>query len=137
MQAVFSVDKGSDVWYLKRVMTKKHYPGIWGPAVSGTVEKDESYFQNIVKETEEEIGILSKDIKEYKKDFNDGKYKHFTMWYKLKIDKDISEFKIQESEVDEIKWIPYNELKKDILKHPEKYLLGLVKKINNNFFKIN
>ena len=47
-----------EVLLARRALTKTHYPGRWGPAVAGTVEEGESYEQNIVKEAEEELGLI-------------------------------------------------------------------------------
>src|SRR3989338_6686941 len=41
----------------KRALTKKNSPGEWGPAVSGTVDKGETYEGNIYREAEEELGL--------------------------------------------------------------------------------
>ena len=41
----------------QRALTKKHHPGKWRPAVSGTIEKNETYDSNIIKESEEELGL--------------------------------------------------------------------------------
>src|SRR3989338_10763955 len=42
----------------QRSFNKKMHPGMWGPAVAGTVEEGETYESNIIKESEEEIGLL-------------------------------------------------------------------------------
>ena len=65
----------------KRAYTKTHHPGKWGPAVAGTVDEGESYEDNMIKEAEEELGLINiKLIKgPYGKSF--GKYNHFTQWF--------------------------------------------------------
>ena len=135
VSALWITNSNKEVLIAKRAMTKKNHPGLWGPAVAGTVEKDETYYQSIVKETEEEIGIKTEDVKEHKKDFTNGKHIHFTMWYILNIDKKIEEFTIQKEEVDEIRWISYEKLKEEVKINPEKYLLSLGQKIKEGFFE--
>src|SRR3989338_4963070 len=46
-----------DILLAQRAFVKKRSPGVWGPAVAGTVEEGETYEQNIIKEAEEEIGL--------------------------------------------------------------------------------
>ena len=52
----------------------------------------------------------------------DNEFHHFTQWYILNIDKNLDEFKIQEDEVEEIKWFSPDELKKELQEHPEEFL---------------
>ena len=90
---------------------KKQDPDKWGPAVAGTVDEGETYEQNIVKEAEEELGLKGIKFEKGPKERVKGKYNYFCQWYILKTDKDISEFKIQEDEVSEIRWWTKKELK--------------------------
>lgn len=105
----------------RRHHTKSKHPGKFGPAVAGTVEKGETYKDNIIKESEEELGI--KDINPIlgPKIKVDNEYHYFIQWYKLKINKKINEFKIQENEVEEIKWFTKKELIKDLNDNPEEF----------------
>ena len=50
-------NKERNILLARRSFNKKHHPGVWGPAVSGTVEEGETYESNIIKEAEEEIGL--------------------------------------------------------------------------------
>ena len=43
----------------KKAKTKINDPGMWGPAVAGTVEENETYEENIIKESKEEINLES------------------------------------------------------------------------------
>lgn len=43
-------DSDGNILLAQRSFKKKHDPGIWGPAVSGTVEEGETYESNIIKE---------------------------------------------------------------------------------------
>lgn len=73
------VDAEWKILLSQRAFTKKHNPGKRWPAVAGTVEKDETYLSNILKEIHEEIGIqvTEKDIIVGKKDYTDKHRKHF------------------------------------------------------------
>ena len=89
----------------KRAKTKKNNPGFWGPGVAGTVNKNETYESNIIKESFEELGLKDISFEKINKEKTNGEHKYFCQWFKTIIDKEISEFKIQTSEVDEIKWV--------------------------------
>lgn len=75
-------------------------------------------FSNIIKEAEEELGLKSIKPKLGPKTKIDN---YFVQWYTLNIYKDISEFKIQENEVEEIKWFSIKEMKKYFYEHPEEF----------------
>jgi len=110
VSALWGTNSKSEVLLAQRSFNKKNHPRIWGPAVAGTNDQGETYESNIIKETYEEIGI--KNIKPVfiKKVMRKGQYNHFTSWYTAKLDKEISEFKIQEDEVAQIKWFSKKEL---------------------------
>src|SRR5579872_5614362 len=69
VSALSIINSHHETLMTQRVLTKKHNPGQWQAAVAGTVEKGESYLENIIKETQEEIGLnISKlDFKPLKK----------------------------------------------------------------------
>ncbi|MAG78684.1 hypothetical protein CL616_04955 [archaeon] len=100
-----------EILLAKRAFTKSHHPGKWGPAAAGTVEKGESYKENIIKEAEEELGLKDINPRIGPKTKSKSKYKHFTQWFFYEVDKEIKEFKIQEEEVAEIKWFSLEEIK--------------------------
>ena len=57
VSALWIQNSKGDILLAQRKLTKKHSPGKWGPAVAGTNDEGESYESNIIKETEEEIGL--------------------------------------------------------------------------------
>lgn len=111
----------------RRHRNKSHYPRKWGVAVSGTVEEGESYYENIIKETQEEIGLENIVPKVGPKTKTDNEYHHFTQWYILNMDKNINEFKIAEDEVEEIGWFTLKELEEQMEKHPEEFIPSMRK----------
>lgn len=115
----------NQVLLAQRGLNKKHDPGKWGPAVAGTVEEGESYEKNIIKETEEELGLKNVKFEKGPKIRWYGKHNYFCQWFILTIDKDISEFKIQKEEVEKISWFDKEELIKEAKNHPEKFLKGI------------
>jgi len=109
----------------RRAYTKTHYPGIWGPAVTGTVDEGESYEQNMVKEAEEELGLKNIKLKKGPYIKINGQYNHFTQWFVLKIDKPVKELKISEEEVVEVKWFSEKELKKELKDNPKEFVKNM------------
>ncbi len=109
-----------DILLARRGWEKKHGAGKWGPAVAGTVEEGETYESNIIKEMDEEIGlknlspILSRKIR-----INNC----FCQGFDIVLDKDASEFKLQEKEVAEVKWFTREQLRKELNEHPENFLV--------------
>lgn len=122
VSALWITNSRGEILLARRHHTKSHHPRKWGPAVAGTVDEGETYEDNIIKEAEEELGI--KNIKPIAglKTKTDNEFHHFTQWYTLNIDKDINEFKIQEDEVEEIKWFSPEELKNQLQEYLEEFL---------------
>ena len=125
VSALWLKNSKGEVLLARRAYTKRHYPGRWGPAVAGTVDEGESYEENIVKEAEEELGLVGADIKEGPKVKISGKYNHFTQWFVGEIDEPVDFFKIQEEEVAEVKWFSVDELKDMIENHPDEVIESL------------
>ena len=106
----------------QRAFTKDHDPGKWGPAVAGTVEEGETYESNIIKEAEEELGIKGVAFKMGPKERIARRYNYFAQWFIAHLDWDIADFKIRKVEVEAVKWISEDDLKKELQSHPESYL---------------
>ncbi len=106
----------------RRALSKSHDPGKWGPAVAGTVEKGESYEQNIYKEAEEELGIQGLKLEKEAKQRIHGKHNFFDQWFAVNLDWDISKFMIQKEEVEEIRWFSKKEILETFEKNPSFFL---------------
>lgn len=124
VSALWLTNSVGEILIAQRKLTKDKDPGKWGPAVAGTVEQGETYEQNIVKETEEEIGItgLSFERGPKKRLFEPRNY--FGQWFKSIIDLPSTEFHIQEAEVEQVAWISPEKLKNEVFNTPEKYVPG-------------
>lgn len=123
----------NEILLARRALSKAHDPGKWGPAVAGTVEEGETYESNILKEAEEELGL--KNIKptlgtKYRRK---SKWNYFGQQFHLLLDKDISEFKVQENEVAEIKWFSKKELQREIQEYPDKFLRSVQEYMKQNY----
>ena len=106
----------------QRKLTKKNDPGKWGPAVAGTNDVGETYESNILKEAKEEIGLEKFNFSKSKKIRKQGHHNYFCQWFVAIVDKNISDFKIQEEEVEQIRWISKQELIEDLSKNPSRYV---------------
>lgn len=113
----------NEILLAQRSLNKVFNPGKWGPAVAGTLEENETYISNIVKETEEEIGIKIHDdelvLGPY--EFVKTKHRYFRQMYYLKLDLPLSEFTIQKEEVDGLKWVGINDLEIDLNNNPSEF----------------
>ena len=113
-----------EVLLQQRSLTKKLGPGHWGPAVAGTVESHETYFTNIVKEAEEEIGLVNFSPIEIGKRMYwepGGPVGRMFMFYKAVLDRPAHEFTIQLDEVAQLKWVPKSTLLEDVKRNPKNY----------------
>ena len=131
VSVLWIINSKNEILLAKRSLNKTHSPGKWGPAVTGTVEENETYDSNIIKETEEEIGLKNVKLQKGFKKRMVTKYNYFCQWYFIKIDRDPDEFKLQEDEVKEIKWFLKEELLCKIEKDQDKFMQSV--RIGLNF----
>ena len=128
----FIVDNEKNILLQKRSSNKKLWPNMWDVTVGGHVNSGEFGRQALIRESKEELGI---DITD-----NDIKYlvgstsvniqgdiinKHYNECYLITKNIDISDIKIQENEVSEVKFFSKDELLKRISNNYE----GLTLKI--------
>jgi isopentenyldiphosphate isomerase len=110
----------------QRSFTKAIDPGQWGPAVAGTVESHETYLTNIIKEAEEEIGLVDfEPIEVGKRMFwapNNGFGRIFTFYKTIIKHRNVNEFKLEVGEVEQIQWVPKETVFKEIHNNPTKYV---------------
>ncbi len=111
-----------EVLIAQRKFTKSHDPGKWGPAVAGTVDEGETYEENMRKEAEEELGIKDVEFSLGPKKRRHVPWNYFCQWFTVTLDWELEDFKIQEAEVEQIAWIPADELARDMAEHPDKYI---------------
>jgi isopentenyldiphosphate isomerase len=111
---IWITDKDGNILLARRALSKKYDPGCWGPAAAGTVEEGETYETNIIKETEEELGI--KNIKpiishKFRRHRSLSEHEYFAQWFTAIIDRN-TPLVIQREEVEEAKWFSKHELLK-------------------------
>ena len=110
---IWIINSKNEILIQKRAACKKNFPNKWDMPSAGHVDAGERPIDGAIRETFEEIGIQTSE-----KDY------HFIceyIWdemfeiaqvYLLKLDVDINNFKLQEDEVAELKWLSLEEFKK-------------------------
>ncbi|MCK5234760.1 MAG: NUDIX domain-containing protein [Candidatus Aenigmarchaeota archaeon] len=131
VSALWIQNSKGDILLAKRAYTKKHRPGKWGPAVAGTNDKGETYRSNIIKEAEEEIGLTGHNFKEFHNVRFKGKHNFFCQWYFAVVNKKLTDFKLQEEEVAEIRWFKKDELIIELKNNPDGLLYSVKYFINS------
>ncbi|MDP2815354.1 MAG: NUDIX domain-containing protein [Rectinemataceae bacterium] len=123
VSALWLTNSKGEVLLAQRSLHKKNGPGKWGPAVAGTVDEGETYEINILKESEEEIGLVlsPQEIRLGPKVKIQGSHLHFCQWYYAKSDKSIDEFVLQEDEVMDARWVSTEELIRLTDENPEMF----------------
>ncbi len=122
-----------EVLLAQRGFDKSINPGLWGPAVAGTVEEGETYESNIIKEAEEEIGLKNLKPVLGPKLRRTTKHAYFAQWFTVTINSDYPLIK-QDSEVESIKWFSWDEIFKAFDETPGVFLPSL-KESAEYFFK--
>jgi isopentenyldiphosphate isomerase len=120
---VWVYNSKGEILFQKRTKNKDSYPGFWDISSAGHVGLGEMPKESALRELNEEIGIKAdeKDLEFIGKakisapipELN-WKNNEFNHTFLMKYDKDIKNLKLQEEEVDEIVFVPIEELKDDL-----------------------
>jgi len=110
----------------KRSKHKKTWPGCWDISCGGHVEAGCLGLEAAVREAEEELGIHvdSNDVRFISCVRSDNKSdrmwdRHFNDYFVAVKDVDVTQIKLQENEVDEIKWVDFADFKKMVARRDE------------------
>lgn len=124
----------------KRSMLKDSFPGVWDISSAGHVDAGENVDDAAVRELTEELGVtelLEHTTIDFLFDMHihcvkgDGKFidNEFARVYGVWVDEDAMEhhlhFRLQETEVDEVRWVPVKELRERYLAHDPNYVCTL------------
>ncbi len=116
----------------QRSKTKRVLPGYWGPSVSGGVESHETYESNALKEAEEELGLTNLDLKFHGSfPFDYESHKEMSGIFTAAWNGDPKTLTLQESEVDDVRWITLEELQKWLDTDIEKVAAGIPKQLKS------
>ena len=117
--ALWITDRNGDILLAQRSF-KTQGGGLWGPAVAGTVEEGETYESNILKEAEEEIGLVGiKPIIDRKMKSMNNEY--FIQWFTATVDHSYP-FKKQDEEVETLQWFTKEEIVRFLKEKPGMFL---------------
>ena len=110
---IWIVNSKNEILVQKRASVKKSFPNYWDMPSAGHVAAGESSIEGVIRETEEELGLKTKkDDYIYVGEYICEKTWEIGQIYLLKIDVEINELKLQKEEVDEVKWLSYEEFVK-------------------------
>ncbi len=125
---IFIYNNQGEVLMQLRVKDKEMWPAVWDISAAGHVSAGEKVITSALREMSEEVGInVSEndlelfDTRKEEVIFKDMISKEWIYSYLYCFNGDISNLKLQEEEVEEIKFIPIDSLKKDIKKNSENY----------------
>ena len=110
---IWIVNNKNEILVQKRASVKKSFPNYWDMPSAGHVAAGETSIEGAIRETEEELGLKTK-----KEDYiYVGEYICEKTWeigqiYLLKLDVSLENIKLQKEEVDEVKWLSYDEFVK-------------------------
>ena len=121
------INSKNEILVQKRAACKKNHPNKRCMWASGHVLAWETTTEWAIREVYEELGVQTK-WEDYKFicEYIVDETREIAQIYLLKLDLDINEFKLQEEEVAEVKWLTYDEFKelfnsKDFVEHSDEY----------------
>ncbi|MFA6077211.1 MAG: NUDIX hydrolase [Candidatus Paceibacterota bacterium] len=133
VSALWVTDRDGNVLLAQRSFSKKFSPGLWGPAVAGTLEEGETYESNILKEAQEEINLVGIKPNKENKTRMSTTHEYFCQWFSVVVDGGYP-FVKQDSEVEKVKWFTKEELLKLFADKPEIFVQSF-KYLVNYFIK--
>lgn len=132
ISAIWIKNSQGQILLAQRTLSKDKDPGMWGPAVVGTLDEGETYEGNAYKEAEEELGITGEKLVKMRKVFVDETRRCFCQWYSLVLDKSEGEFVLQLEEVERVAWVDLDWLRNDLKTNPSKYVPSMPFVIKTN-----
>ena len=118
-----------EILFQKRSLTKSTFPGLWDISVAGHVSKGETVEEGACREVLEEIG-LKVGVEDLEKVFvfKESNYHKDKSWYNNEfhhvflhlLDGGISQFTLQEEEVDEVRFLSVADLRLELLDKEKK-----------------
>ena len=129
---VWIYNRDGEILLAQRSLQKQIHPGLWDVSSAGHVDAGESILGAAIREVEEELGIAFDEqdlipigIFKHQSEYQDGSIKdfefhnaHIVSWNGA-----LSELKLQQGEVDQVKWV-----------NPEEFRHLLLNSKNNNHF---
>jgi isopentenyldiphosphate isomerase len=121
VSALWLTNTSWEILLAQRHRSKIRSPLCWWPTVAWTVEKDETYEENIIRESLEEIGLEWVEFRIGPKIKKLTPHKYIVQCFFASTDKRIREFVLEENEVEALRWITPELLQDEYRENPEKF----------------
>lgn len=141
---VWIYNSNKEIMLQLRAKDKEVYPNMWDISVAGHISAGEKEIVSAMREIEEEIGLKIKEselqllnIRNVQFTTNTTINNEIIYLYLLKYDGNIKQLKIQEEELQEIKFFKLKELEKQLKETPDKftpygnYFYEIIERIRN------
>ncbi len=118
---IWAINREKQILCHKRSIKKDMKPGFWAAFFGGHLAPNEEYKHNAVQESSEELGIEINEnaLIPYKILKSDKPtHREFQHVFALILSKEIEEFSFEEEEIEQLKWIDVNEVRR-ILADPK------------------
>ena len=122
--SLWVMNEFGEILLAQRASKKSHNPNKWTCVVNGTVEKGESYEENIIKEAEEEIGVKIRKNHTpilLAKELFVSNWKHFVAMFFVRLPKSTS-FVFDEQEIQAVKRVNREELRELLEKFSDDFV---------------
>ena len=104
-------------------MLKDQHPGKWEAFFGGHLSPNEDYTESAVREASEELGlkVTKNQLTPYSSVLKSDKqtHKEFQYVFALFLDEDSNNFQFEKEEIDELKWVDLEEVRKILLETKE------------------
>jgi len=115
----------NEVLLAQRSLSKRNDPGLWGPAVAGTVAENETYEENIIKEIKEELDLSEMNLTLGPKKLIEGERRFYVQIFYGLIDREAKDFTRQKDEIEQVAWFNEDDLFLEVKKNPEKFIASV------------
>lgn len=119
---VWIINDQKQIFCQKRSLKKDMAPGKWEPSVAGHLGPEDNYFTGAVREVNEETGLeIHPSELNLLKIYKDHKFKEYRAIFYCKRNVELHKVKIEEDEVDKVKFVNFETLKKYLLYQKSDY----------------
>jgi isopentenyldiphosphate isomerase len=115
-------NQAGELLIAQRSLKKDKDPGLWGTAVSGTVDAGETFDTNIYKEAQEEIGLSGVAFTKGPLFKSDTPRRHFAQWFFVEVNWPLEAYTKEDEEVEQLMFIKPEVLLEVMKAYPERYV---------------
>jgi len=130
VSALWLANSHGEVLIARRALEKKSGPGLWSCAAAGVVDGEETYEENMIRETQEEIGLTLLP-EELTPGVKVRRSRIFLQWYFATKDVAITDLSLQKEEVMDARWISVPELQAWIERAPDEFVESYIEFFNS------